>query len=121
MAEPIEPPTPVMVPVTPFVDGREVDLDLGLVLFAFDRERGELRALEERLELVEAPALRAEARLAGLRPRDGELPLLRVEPAELALRLVFVWAMVTHLPQSPHFLYNKHPALGMADTPARQV
>ena len=89
----MELPTPLMAPVTPFVDGREVDLDRDLdlpALLAFDFERRELLAFEERLELDDARGLRLGARLAVLRARDGELPLLRVEPAELPLRRVFV-------------------------------
>ena len=101
----MELPTPLMAPVTPFVDGREVDLDHPLpFLFALDLERCELRALEELLELDAARA-RVGARFAGLRPRDGELPFLRAEPAELPLRRVFVWAMTTYLPRCYAPLY----------------
>jgi hypothetical protein len=119
----MELPISVMVPVTPFVDGREVDL--GLVLptpFALDLERGELRALEERLEPDDARGLRVGARLAELGLRADELRLLRVEPPELALRRVLVWAMMTHLPQVPALPVQQHPALGMKRyTPAWRV
>lgn len=100
MAEPMELPTSLIVPVTPLVAGREVDLDLDLdlpALLALDLERCELRAFDERLEL-DAARVRVGARRAVLRARDGELPLLRVVPAELPLRRVFVWAMMTPPP-----------------------
>ena len=93
----MEPPISAIVPDTPFVDGREAGLDLAAP-FRLDLERGELRAFEERLEPDDARGLRVGARLTALRLRADELRLLRVEPAELSLRRVFVWAMMTHLP-----------------------
>jgi hypothetical protein len=85
----MESPISVIVPVTPFVDGREADLDLPAP-FALDLERGELRAFEERLELDDARGLLVGARFAELRLRADVLRLLRVERAELPLRRVFV-------------------------------
>ena len=116
-AEPMEPPTPLSVCVTPLVDCREADEpDLApRDLLWLDRVfRGERFVLAERLLLDDARALRVGALLGELRVRAGELPLLRVlrrllvragalpllrdAPAERARGRVFVWAIWTHLP-----------------------
>ena len=101
-----------MVPATPFVDGREADLDLPAP-FALDLERGELRPFEERLEPDDARGLRVGARFTELRLRaDAEvLRLLRPERAELPLRRVLVWAMV-----APSLSFSCPP---FATTPCR--
>ena len=106
----MELPTSVIVPVTPFVDGREVDLLVLAAVFVFDLVR---------LELDDARGV--EPRFAELRVREGRLLFLRLELAEFALGRVLVWAMVSasHL---PHFRYESTPCPGYEGlTPALRV
>ena len=113
MAEPMELPTPLMVPATPFVDGREVDRGRALpALFALDRERGVARPLDERLELDDALARRVGARRAEFCLRAAELPAVRVEPADFRRARVFVVAKIPASLSSSTPL-QQLPALGM--------
>jgi hypothetical protein len=117
MAEPMVLPTPLMVPATPFVDGREVDRARALpALFALDRERVVARPLDERLELDDALARRVGARLAEFCLRAAELPLVRVEPADFRRARVFVVAKIP-ASLSPALPYNNSLPWVCSDLP----
>jgi hypothetical protein len=103
----MELPTPLMVPATPFVDGRELDRACPLpALFALDLERGAARPLDERLELGDALARRVGARFAEFCLRVADLPLVRVERADFARERVFVGAKIFASLRFQHSLYN---------------